>query len=87
MFTEYVVSGSCADLIKLAMLKVDGVLPDRRAPGRDRPRRACLRRAGRYRAAIRDVILEVMIEAFVEMFGTEIPVDVEAKVCANWGEK
>jgi DNA polymerase I-like protein with 3'-5' exonuclease and polymerase domains len=25
--------------------------------------------------------------AFVEMFGTEVPVEVESKVCANWGEK
>ncbi len=33
------------------------------------------------------IIVEEMTAAFVEMFGTEIPVEVEAKVCANWGEK
>ena len=35
----------------------------------------------------RDVIRQAMIEAFVEMFGPEVPVEVEAKVCANWSEK
>ena len=28
VFTEYVVSGSCADLLKLAMVRIAGVLPD-----------------------------------------------------------
>ena len=28
-----------------------------------------------------------MIDAFTEMFGTEVPVEVEAKVCSNWSEK
>ena len=53
MHTEYVVSGSCADLIKLAMLRVSKAkLPcgARRAP--NRPRRACLRRTGRNRGGI-----------------------------------
>ena len=87
MFTEYVVSGSCADLIKLAMLKVDGVLPadvhlvatvhdelvfDAPAKGAEE---ACT------------LVKTAMVDAFTEMFGTEVPVEVEAKVCANWGEK
>ena len=28
-----------------------------------------------------------MVDAFTEMFGTGVPVEVEAKVCANWGQK
>jgi DNA polymerase I-like protein with 3'-5' exonuclease and polymerase domains len=28
-----------------------------------------------------------MREAFVEMFGDTVPVEVGAKVCSNWGEK
>jgi hypothetical protein len=28
LFTEYFVSGSCADLLKVAMVKIDMVMPD-----------------------------------------------------------
>jgi hypothetical protein len=28
-----------------------------------------------------------MKEAFIGMFGDTVPVEVDAKVCANWGEK
>ena len=88
MHTEYVVSGSCADLIKLAMLRVS---------------KAKLPLGAKMVATVHDelvfdvpaataeeskrIIVEEMTAAFVEMFGTEIPVEVEAKVCANWGEK
>jgi DNA polymerase I len=86
MHTEYVVSGSCADLIKLAMLRVS---------------KARLPFGAKMVATVHDelvfdvpaataeeskrIIVEEMTAAFVEMFGTEIPVEVEAKVCANWG--
>jgi hypothetical protein len=33
------------------------------------------------------MVRDAMIDAFTEMFGTEVPVEVEAKVCANWSEK
>lgn len=33
------------------------------------------------------VIRQAMEDAFVEMFGKVVPVEVEAKVCSNWGEK
>jgi DNA polymerase I-like protein with 3'-5' exonuclease and polymerase domains len=86
--TEYVVSGSCADLIKLAMLRVS---------------KASLPFGAGMVATVHDelvfdvpaasakesaeIIVAEMTQAFVEMFGSEIPCEVEAKVCANWGEK
>jgi hypothetical protein len=33
------------------------------------------------------MVVDNMREAFVEMFGTDVPVEVEAKVSASWGEK
>ena len=88
MHTNMVVCGSCADLIKLAMLRVS---------------KAKLPLGTKMVATVHDelvfdvpaataeeskcIIVEEMTAAFVEMFGTEIPVEVEAKVCANWGEK
>ena len=87
MHTEYVVSGSCADLIKLAMIRCNAKLPF----------------GANLVATVHDelvfdvptataeeskrIIVEEMTAAFVEMFGTEVPVEVEAKACANWREK
>ena len=31
--------------------------------------------------------MDNMREAFVEMFGTDVPVEVEAKVSASWGRE
>jgi DNA polymerase I-like protein with 3'-5' exonuclease and polymerase domains len=87
LHTEYVVSGSCADLIKVAMIKVSSVMPS------DVHLIATVHDELIYDVPVdmaeqyRGVIRQTMIEAFVEMFGTEVPVEVEAKVCANWGEK
>jgi DNA polymerase I-like protein with 3'-5' exonuclease and polymerase domains len=34
-----------------------------------------------------DMIRGAMEESFIEMFGRIVPIEVEAKVCGNWGEK
>jgi DNA polymerase family A len=87
MFTEYVVSGSCADLIKVAMVKVASLLPeDVRMVATVHDElvfEAPIETAGFCRALVE----EKMREAFVEMFGDTVPVEVGAKVCSNWGEK
>jgi DNA polymerase-1 len=87
MFTEYVVSGSCADLLKMAMIKVAAVVPADVHPvatihdelvydaPADTAKQYC------------SVIRQAMEDAFTEMFGKVVPVEVEAKVCGNWGEK
>jgi DNA polymerase-1 len=87
MFTEYVVSGSCADLLKKAMVKIAAVMPKDvhivaavhdelvlDAPA-DIAKQYC------------NMIRNAMEDAFGEMFGNAVPVEVEAKVCTNWGEK
>jgi DNA polymerase-1 len=33
------------------------------------------------------IIRLVMEDAFHELFGTELAIEVEAKICANWAEK
>jgi DNA polymerase I-like protein with 3'-5' exonuclease and polymerase domains len=88
MLTAHTVSGSCADLIKLAMIKVAGVIPPDchlvatvhdelvlDVPAGAKASQCCAR------------VKRAMKEAFVEMFGDVVPVEVEAKVCSNWGEK
>lgn len=87
LWTEYVVSGSCADLLKAAMVQIASILPS-----------DCHLVATVHDELIYDVpgdlseqycgmIRLVMEESFVAMFGTTVPIVAEAKVCRNWGEK
>jgi len=87
MLTEYVVSGSCADLLKVAMVRIDSAMPE------DVPMVATVHDELVFDTPIetaefcRALVEEKMREAFVEMFGDTVPVEVDAKVCSNWGEK
>jgi DNA polymerase I-like protein with 3'-5' exonuclease and polymerase domains len=87
LWTNYVVQGACADLLKMAMVKVASILPS-----------YCHLVATVHDELIYDVPLSLseqycgmirmaMEETFVEMFGSEVPIVAEAKVCKNWGEK
>jgi hypothetical protein len=77
----------CADLIKVAMVKVASLLPE------DVRMVATVHDELVFDAPIetdefcRTLVEEKMREAFVEMFGDTVPVEVGAKVCSNWGEK
>jgi DNA polymerase I-like protein with 3'-5' exonuclease and polymerase domains len=87
MLTEYIVSGSCADLLKLAMVKIAPIMPSdvhlvatvHDELVYDVPAPEAEQYCGMIEAAMK--------EAFQEMFGDIVPVEVEAKVCLNWGEK
>jgi DNA polymerase I len=87
MFTNYVVQGSCADLIKAAMIKTTSVLPNEvrlvATVHDELIFDAPADMAGHYCR----VIKQAMIDAFTNMFGTGVPVEVDAKVCANWSDK
>jgi DNA polymerase I-like protein with 3'-5' exonuclease and polymerase domains len=87
LWTNYVVQGSCADLLKMAMVKVASILPS-----------YCHLVATVHDELIYEVPAELaeqscatirtaMEETFAEMFGTAVPIVAEAKVCKNWGEK
>jgi DNA polymerase I-like protein with 3'-5' exonuclease and polymerase domains len=85
--TNYVVQGSAADIVKLAMVKTVAVLPsDVHLAATvhdelifDAPRQEALQYQGIITAAMKD--------AFTEVFGPDVPIEVEAKVVSNWGEK
>jgi len=87
LHTSYRVSGSAADVLKMAMVKTVAMLPSDvhmvatvhdelifDSPSAEAPHRS-------------GMIRSTMEEAFTEVFGPELPIEVEAKVCANWSEK
>ncbi len=86
MLTNYVVQGSAADVLKVAMVKLRYRFPDLIIVATvhdelvfDVPAEGA--------EALREMIRLTMIDAFSEVFGDIIPMEVEAKVCFNWGEK
>jgi DNA polymerase-1 len=87
LWTEYVVSGSCADLLKAAMVRIASILPSDiqlvATVHDELIYDAPLGKAEQYCGMIRFAMAEV----FTEMFGNGVPIEVEAKVCTNWGEK
>lgn len=86
MATNFVVQGSAADVLKAAMLKVAERLPS----------------CAKLRACVHDELIltaptgraeevkvlahQAMIDAFTRLFPS-VPIEVEAKVVSNWGEK
>jgi DNA polymerase I len=87
MWTAHRVSGSCADLLKVSMVKADAALP------RDVYLVATVHDELVFDAPSSEAeqycetVKRCMTEAFVEMFGDTLPVVVEARVCEHWGDK
>jgi len=86
LLTAYVVSGSAADVLKNATTKLASILPgDAHLVATvhdelvlDVPEPRAVELCGITRA--------VMENAFLELF-PDLPIEVDAKVCNNWGEK
>jgi len=87
LHTSYRVSGSAADVLKVAMVKTTAMLPSDvhmvatvhdelifDSPSAEAPQYGAMIRA-------------IMEDAFKEVFGPELPIAVEAKVCTDWSEK
>jgi DNA polymerase-1 len=87
MLTNYVVQGSAADLLKVALIKADAVLPPSVNLISVVHDEVIYDAPANMAEQCKQVICQATIEAFVEMFGDTVPVEVEAKVCASWGEK
>jgi DNA polymerase I-like protein with 3'-5' exonuclease and polymerase domains len=87
LWTNYVVQGACADLLKMAMIKITSVLhSDVHLVATvhdeliyDAPADLAEQSCGMIRLA--------MEETFVGMFGSEVPIVTDVRVCKNWGEK
>ena len=86
MLTNYVTQGSAADVIKVAMAKLAYRLPPKLMVATvhdelvfDFPTEGA--------EELCELIRITMIDAFTEVFGDVIPMEVEAKVCSSRAEK
>ena len=85
--TSYLVSGSAADVIKIGMVKCIAILPSdvhMVATVHDELIFDSPRELAEY---YKTLIKAAMEESFRTLFGSEIPIEVEAKIVSNWAEK
>jgi DNA polymerase I-like protein with 3'-5' exonuclease and polymerase domains len=87
LHTEYIVSGSCADLIKLSMVKLNSLLPADVLLVATVHDELVLDAPADAAEQTSILVKNAMVDAFLEMFGDAVPVQVDAKVCSNWAEK
>jgi DNA polymerase-1 len=87
LHTNYVVQGSAADVLKAAMAKTFACHPSEVrmiATVHDELIFDC---PSAYAVHYSEMIRLIMEDCFTVIFGPELPIAFEAKVCRNWGEK
>ena len=87
MAINYMVQGSCADTLKLAMVKLPPALPSSARLLLTIHDELVLECAAEDASIVADLTAQVMKEAFREVFGDAVPAEVETHICENWGEK
>jgi DNA polymerase-1 len=87
LHTNYIVQGSAADVLKCAMVKTTSVLPGEvylvATVHDELVFDVPFQEAAQYKC----VIAAAMEQVFTEIFGPELPIKVEAKICENWAKK
>jgi DNA polymerase I len=87
MAVNFVIQGSCADVLKLAMVKLMPVLPSSARLLLTVHDELVLECATEDASIVAGQTAQVMKEAFYEVFGDVVPAEVDTRICQNWGEK
>ena len=82
-----VVQGTCADGLKQAMVQLADKLPDEAHMVGTVHDELIVECPVEMADEVRRLTEEVMKEAMTDVLGSEVPVEVEAKVCECWKEK
>jgi DNA polymerase I-like protein with 3'-5' exonuclease and polymerase domains len=85
MFTNYVVQGGTADVIKLAIVRIAALLPadvHLVIMAHDELVYDC---PGGLAEEVKELVKSEMIAAFVQIMGTDVPCEVDIQVLSNWG--
>jgi DNA polymerase I-like protein with 3'-5' exonuclease and polymerase domains len=85
LFTNYVVQGGTADVIKLAIVRIAALLPadvHLVIMAHDELVYDC---PGGLVEEVKEIVKREMITAFVQIMGTDVPCEVDIQVLKNWG--
>jgi DNA polymerase I-like protein with 3'-5' exonuclease and polymerase domains len=85
MFTNYVVQGGTADVIKLAIVRIAASLPadvHLVIMAHDELVYDC---PGGLAEEVKEIVKREMIAAFVQIMGSDVPCEVDVQILKNWG--
>ena len=80
------VQGGCADGMKRALVQLAAALPASARIISTVHDEVIVEAPEPEAEAVRQVVQKIMVEAMAELF-PQVPVEVEANICASWGEK
>ena len=86
MAVNYVVQGSCADVLRLAMVKLPSILPPSTRLLLTVHDELVLECGVDDALMVADLTAQVMKEAFREVFGEIVPGEVDSRICQKWGK-
>jgi DNA polymerase I-like protein with 3'-5' exonuclease and polymerase domains len=85
--TNLVVRGACADGLKLALCEIRKRLPRSVwiiATVNDEIIVECPETKAEQ---VKELVGKIMVDVFDKLFKKQVPIEVDAKICQNWGEK
>ena len=85
--TNLVVQGACADGLKLALCEIRKRLPRSVWIIATVNDEIIVESPETKAEQVKELVGKIMVDVFDKLFKKQVPIEVDAKICQNWGEK
>ena len=85
--TNLVVQGACADGLKLALCEIHKALPKDAKIIATVHDEIIVEASEAKAEQVRKLLAKIMVSVFDKLFKKQVPIEVDAKICENWGER
>jgi DNA polymerase I-like protein with 3'-5' exonuclease and polymerase domains len=85
--TKLVVQGACADGLKLALCEIRKRLPRSVWIIATVNDEIIVESPETKAEQVKELVGKIMVDVFDKLFKKQVPIEVDAKICQNWGEK
>ena len=84
--TNLVVQGACADGLKLALCEIHKALPKDAKIITTVRDEISVEAPEAQAEQVKKLLAKIMVSVFDKLFKKQVPIEVDAKICENWGE-
>ena len=84
--TNLVVQGACADGLKLALCEIHRALPKDAKIIATVHDEIIVEAPEAQAEQVKKLLTKIMVSVFDKLFKKQVPIEVDAKICENWGE-
>jgi DNA polymerase I-like protein with 3'-5' exonuclease and polymerase domains len=84
--TNLVVQGACADGLKLALCEIHKALPKDAKIVATVHDEIIVEAPEAQAEQVKKLLAKIMVSVFDKLFKKQVPIEVDAKICENWGE-